>query len=198
MKTIKSFLVLILIISPLLSCEDLDEILVQEIDIPLSFVIDINDISVPDDQSPDAENTFLELGNYRISNNPDVDKYIHSEEQIKKIILNSVRYEYRNFSGNVDAIASGEIEFEAETYDTNNGKDVSLAIQPVNVAEASLSTELFNLQGAQGVSIPFDNVDGDINFVFLGTSTANPLIFDARFTVNVTVTVEVNANDLII
>ena len=188
MKTIKSFLVLVLFISLILSCDAVDELLSRDIDVPVSFVIDINNLSVPEDSS--ADNFFARTVDYDLLSNPDVADAIGTPEQIKKIIFNSVQYQYRNFSGNVDASVSGEIEFWASfnsTYYFNT--------QPVNVSVASFTTELFNLQGAQGVNLQIDD-NGYVSASYRGSSTAKPILFDTRVFVNATVTVEVNLNDL--
>ena len=67
--------------------------------------------------------------------------------------------------------------------------------QPVNVSVASFTTELFNLQGAQGVNLQIDH-NGFVTVNYTGYSTAKPILFDTRVFVNATVTVEVNLNDL--
>lgn len=191
MKTIKSFIVIVLIISPILSCEELDELLVKDIDVPISFVIDINNLSVPDDPNEDADNSFNEGSNFNVRSNPDVANVISKPEQIKKVILNSVKYEYRNFSGNVDAIVTGAIEF----FISGSTVSETFVTERINVAQASLTTETFNLDDAQGVKMPLDN-SGTVYVIYRGYSSENPIQFDTRLIVNATVTVEVNPYDL--
>jgi hypothetical protein len=191
MKKINTLLFLILFIAPLLSCDELIDALAGEVDLPISFVIDINNLAVPEDLSSDPNNSFRKYGYFDLLSNPDVADAVGTPEQVKKIVFNSVEYQYRNFSGNADAVVSGQLIL------ANNSQ--SFNTQPVNVAQASLTSmitkESFNLQGAQGVTILL-NKDALIAVSYSGTSTENPLIFDTRLIISATVTVEINPNDL--
>jgi hypothetical protein len=191
MKKINTLLFLILFIAPLLSCDELNDALAGEVDLPISFIIDINNLAVPEDSSPDANNSFDGSGLFDVLSNPDVADAVGTPEQVKKIVLNSVEYQYRNFSGNADAVVSGQLIL------ANNSQ--SFNTQPVNVAQASLTSmitkESFNLPGAQGATVSLWD-ESSIQFIYQGTSTANPLTFDTRLIISATVTVEINANDL--
>jgi len=191
MKTIKSFLVLILIISPLLSCEEADELLAKDLDIPISFVVDINNTNVPDDPNEDADNRFRGYGEFSVLSNPDVAKNISKPERIKKLILNSVKYQYRNFSGNEDAFVNAALGFHKSGLDSPELFDTG----SYNVAQVSLSGESIDIEDAQGFKMPLDS-RGHFNVSYDGYSSANPLIFDTRLIITATVTVELRVSDL--
>ena len=175
---------LVLIISPLLSCEEADELLAKNIELPISFVININDLFVPEDSETNSYGNGLI---YDMLSNPDVANAVGTPEQIKKIVINRVRYQYRNFSGNVDAMVSGQMGFNFESTR-------SFATESVNVAQASFTTEMFDLQGIQGAVMLLE--EGNVLVKYNGISTANPIRFDARITIDATVTVEVRLSDL--
>jgi hypothetical protein len=190
MKTIKYILTLILFITPLVSCENIEDLLEGEIDIPVTFVIDINGLAVPENSDPNAPNFFIGSAIYDILSNPNIADVIGTPEQIKKIVINSLQYQYRNFAGNVDAVISGEMKFIV-----SGNQLQSFNTLPINVAEASFTTEQFDLQGIEGVEISLNN-NGLVAVSHSGTSTFNPIIFDNRLIINATVTVDVNIDDL--
>ena len=172
-------------------CDKAKEFLdMQEIDVDTSFVVSFPfGISAMTD--PATPSIFGRSMGYDILSNPDVAEYIGNPEQIKKVVINSIQYEYRNFTGNVDASVSGGFIFESGPQGNN-----FFMAETVNLANSDLLGTIYTLQGN------FDDIserisqDRRVFFTSSGTSSHNPAgwIIDVIFTV--TVTVELDADDL--
>lgn len=189
MKFSKPFFYLFLVFS-LLGCEELEEFLEGEIDVPITFVLNM-DIIVDEDLDPIPDNTFQALASYDVFSNPDVVDAVGTPEQVKKIRITNLEYSYKNFSGNVDAELSGEMTITAGQSTLPN----LLLLTPVNAAQASLSSERFPVQGNFGDNLTLSgnkSVIASLN----GMSSENPVLCTAEVLVSAMVTVEINRDDL--
>ena len=176
----------------LYNCDELKDALPNEIDITTSYINTIN-ISTPViSEDPEADVSFQDGAAFDFLNNPDVAEYVGTPEQIKAIEILSVQYEYKNFSGNVDAeslnsfFAIATAFMAVDTFSAAN----------TNFAEADVFGTLFTLSG------DFSNVNEYISSskifscVYSGTSTHNPADFNVEMTITVRLTLEVNPDDL--
>lgn len=161
----------------------------DEVDIPITFAFTINDIAVPKDSDPNATNSFSRIASYDLLTNPNITDQAGTADAIKKIVITDAKYEYRNFSGNVDAVASGSFQF------LSLGRDSPLLTTvPANVAAASATSELFPINNAPGIEL--NPGDGVIGVLYAGSTTANPVVFDTWVTVSATVTVSPDIDPL--
>ena len=172
-------------------CDKVKELIdMQEIDVDTSFVVSFP-FGISAMPNPATPVNFGRSMGYDILSNPDVADRIGSPDQIKKVVINSIQYEYRNFTGNVDANLSGQFVFEPGPQGNN-----FFMTETVNLANSDLLGTIYTLQGNFEDISERISQDRSVFFTSSGTSTHNPAgwIIDVIFTA--TVTVELNADDL--
>lgn len=185
-------LLLFITLGVCISCDELEELLEdREVTVTTSYVNTIS-IDSPMTSNPDDDVSFQAGGGFDFLNNADVAEVIGTPEQIKKIEIVSIKYEYKNFSGNVDAKTKGSYFYLATEF--MNGE--TFPVQNENVAEADLLGSVFNLSGDFSQVNSFIT-DGKIfSYVYSGSLTDNPAVFSVEVTITAKLTLEVNLDDL--
>jgi len=172
-------------------CEEAKELIDnQEIDVNTSFVVSFS-FGIPEMADPTTPVDYGRSEGYDILSNPEVAERIGDPDRIKKVVINSIQYEFRNFTGNVDANASGRFVFEPGSQGNN-----VFETETVNIANSDLLGTIYTLQGDFEDISQRISQDRRVFFTNAGTSSHNPAgwIIDVFF--NVTVTVELDADDL--
>ncbi len=188
MKTLK--IMLIAIFLPVFyGCDELvDEL--KEVDITATYSDTVR-VSVYEKIDEEEPTRVQESGGFDLINNPDVADAIGTPEQIKKVEILNLQYEYKNFSGNVDA--NMENGFFLLTLSPDDG---SFPISDTNIAESDLYGTVFNVPGN------FEAVSNIVSqrkifvYVFQGHASHNPAFFDLEVTLTLRLTVELNLDDL--
>lgn len=185
----KSYFLLLLGLFFLSSCDDIQDALdniENEVDITTNFVIDIP-VAIPDQNDPEISTVFTEYGGFDLLSSPEIAEKVGTPEQIKKVTINSIQYEYENFSGNVDAIVDSEFRFR----DINNDP-ADFSTPPTNVANADLVGDLFTLNGDFSSVSEKITEEKVIIIIYRGNCSHNPAIFNTRVYINATVTLELD------
>jgi len=192
MKIVKAVVLLSFTIFILLGC---DELIKKNVDVPITFTVTQN-ATVPAKSDPNKTSEFVSGGEYDILSHPDVAEVIGTPDKIKKIKITKILYEFKNFTGNVDATVSGYFSLPRNTNSSslfsNLDDDIAaiFTINPVNVAEAMLLREQFTLNGNFDEVNDYLSQNAIFQHAFVGSSTHNPAIFNIVLTVSATVTVE--------
>jgi len=185
MKKVKPFLFLILLL-PLLGCEELEEILEQEFDIDVSFTrtitIDIQPTSNPEEMNF-AESALIDL-----SNAPEIDDITDDRTQLKSININRIRYFYKDVEGNEDAVVAAE--FQTPLF---VGPPETYGVPQVNLINADANNTLFIIDG------DFTNINsalndlliGRIELQYIGSVSDTPIEFTVDVTVDATLTAQI-------
>lgn len=189
---LKSISYLIIIAVLFINCDELkDAIEDTEVDITTSYTSTIT-IDAVEQDNPEDDVSFQESDAFDILNNPDVADAIGTPEQIKKVEILGISYEYKNFSGNVDAMTLNNTFFLATGF--MNGQYFPVANN--NIAEADLFGTQFNLSGDFSAVNSYASEARIFVYVYSGSVTDNPALFDIEVTVTAKVTVELNIDDL--
>lgn len=190
MKIIKPFLIGMILLL-FLGCDVLEELVEEEFDEDISFVLSFDVVS--DETANPNEQVSLNTSSasYFFTEDPNIKQFISSPDEIKKIKVNSVRYEYKNFSGNVDA----EI-ISSFSLSVGFGQSEIFNTPSTNVAQAALLSELFTLNGNLDNVSDFVSNNGSIMVLHGGTSTHNPVNFVTEVIINATVTIQVDIDNL--
>jgi len=193
MKNQSKYVLLGLALFTLIACDVIEDIVEQDIDIPVTLVLDL-DIIVPENaEAPSTPRSFFATPNaIDVLNIPEISDRFGTPEQIQGIRITNVQYEYRNFSGNVDAVLSGSFNFFGGSPNT----ETFYPAEPVNAAEADLLGDRFNLNGDYS---PINEVL-ETTTVFAvgydGLTSHNPVIVGVRLTISATVTGTIDIDDL--
>ncbi len=186
------FLLLLVLLGIGTSCDELEELIEdREVTVTTSYVNTIN-INSPMTSDPEEDVGFQEGNGFDFLNNADVAEVVGTPEQIKKIEILSINYEYKNFSGNVDAFTKGARFFIATQF--MNGE--YYPVQDENVAQADLLGAVFNLPGDFSAVNEFITNGKIFSYVFSGGLTDNPAVFNVEVTITARLTLEVNVDDL--
>lgn len=188
MNVIKSISIALFFIL-IIGCDEVEDIINQEVTVNSSFVVDIP-ITVVESNDPN----FPDFGrgvSYDVLSNPDVVELVGTPDRIKKIVINSVRYEYRNFTGNVDTDINGQFVFSTGA---NSGEAFPTPL--VNVAQADLLGDIFTLSGNfEAVSETATN-QKKVDFSYAGFASDNPASFIVQVIISADITVELDPSDL--
>lgn len=116
--------------------------------------------------------------------NQDLTTVISNFSDVTDITINSLSYEYKNVTGNTDAV------IESATIKINGSTIAS--ISSVNMAQEANSGAVFNITDqtvwSQLESLFLNNASIDIEFTGTAVSDAGSVDFDIEFSVNLTVT----------
>lgn len=160
-----------------------------ELDITTNFVMSVG-VDIQPLSDPNQPVNFFEGTAYDIISNPQVAEEIGEPDRVKEVVINSITYEFKNFTGNVDADVNGFISLPGPDG------DVSYSVPIVNAAEADLFGTRYNLEGNFSPVNQRVSELKAIGLIFSGTSSHNPADFIFEVIINATVTVEVNLDDL--
>lgn len=168
-----------------------DELIKKDVDVPITFTV-TERIAVPEDSDPKAKNTFTAGGKYDILSHPDIANVIGTPDKIKKVKITKIEYKFENFSGNVDAILSGEIGLSSINAQGYMGVNIGafFEISPVNVANANLLSNRYTLNGDYNDVNDYLTQYVELQHAVIGVTTHNPAIFNIVLQVTATVTVE--------
>lgn len=190
MKTLKAMVVGSAILF-FFACElsELNDALEEptEVDITTTYTRVMN-IGVPEVfENPDESSTVTEADGFDLIDNPDVAEVIGTPEQIKNVEVVSVKYEYRNFSGNVDTyLINGFFQFTENQSGTYPFPDV-------NIARSDLLGTVNSLYG------DFTPINESINrskilgYYIYATANHNPATFQVVVSITLRLRVEVDA-----
>ncbi len=180
--------ILMLVSLPLLGCEAVEELL--EFDVPISFAGDLEIVSeTAVSDSNDAISVETDLATYRIDNDPDIAEYLAEGAEIKKIRVNRIRYNYKDFVGNEEAflLEGGFSLVDASAMAIHT---YPLPEQGTRIAEADFRNEFFILE--DDFSALENGLSNSAGFIigYYATLVNNPVDFKVGITVDVTVTIE--------
>lgn len=175
---------------PLLGCDELEEFLKTEITASVSYTNTLT-INVPNEASPDTSVRFRANGSFNFFNNAEVKNVIKEPEQIKKIEIQTIKYEYIDFSGNVDAQTVGSYFFIATGF--MNGESFPVANE--KIAEADLLGTRFNLSGDFSRVNDYITSNKIFSYLYEGEVSHNPAFFKVKVTITAKLTLEVNVED---
>jgi hypothetical protein len=187
MKTFKAMIVGSAILF-FFACDELNDALEEptEVDITTTYtgVMNIDVLEVY--ENPDVSSTVTGSNGFDLIGNPDVAEVIGTPEQIKNVEVVSVKYEYRNFSGNVDTdLVNGSFRISQHIYG-------SYPIPDANVAESDLLGTVYSLSG------DFSPINESINrskilvYAMQATANHNPATFQVVVSVTLRLRVEVD------
>jgi len=190
MRILKPSFYLVLLL-PFLGCEALNDLTEQEVDIPITVFVNLA-VAVPFDEDPDTpfKFPFSSKSSYSLLNDPVVSNAVDNPEDIVRLRINLVRYEYRNYIGEIEVSAYGDIQI------VKPGTVYSYATPQKNIAEADFANTIFTLEGDYATVDNFLSSDKSFEVYHEGTANANPAQFDTYITIDATVTVQVDAGDL--
>ncbi|WP_299552009.1 hypothetical protein [Seonamhaeicola sp.] len=172
------------------SCEELEELFEEEIEVKSTFITEL-EINVPHGSSPDEAMDFeSNLGFWDFSKDPNIVDFLGDPDEITKIEINTVRYFFKDVVGNQDAHVEGTMTFSVgqggESFDT----------VVTNLAQADFNNTLYTLEG------DFTNVNKaisqfrSIGFLYHGSVSDNPVSFITDVSITVTVTIKPDLDNL--
>ena len=190
MKTLKSFLMLLLLV-PFFGCDLVDDLTEREIDIPITAFVNIQ-VAVPFDSDPVTPFMFpfSSSSSYSLLEDPVVTNAIDNPDDIVRLRINLVRYEYRDFTGEYEVLASGDIQI------ANLGAVYTYSTKQTHVAEADMVNTRITLEGNYASVDNFLDRNKEFAVVYKGFTNANPAQFNTYITIDAVVTVKVSADDL--
>lgn len=181
---LKLLFVVIVFCSIFFSCDELEELLFEEVQITRSFTQTFL-IEGLSEENPEMGFLRSASGGVNFSSNLKVDGIEIPKDQIKKIEISSFEYEYSNFSGNVDAKASStffiDIRFNqaSEIYNTPD----------YNVAESDLFNNEYKVTGDFTEVNEFMTKTKTIEYRHSTAVSHNPARFDIKIKTTVKITV---------
>jgi hypothetical protein len=165
----------------------LEELLFEEVEVTRSFSHTIPiDIGEENDQTMDV--SFSESGGANFFANLEVNGLDISQDQLKKVEMQSVKYEYRNFSGNVDVDLVSAFKLSTN-FATSSTQSFSAA--NLNVAESDLLNIEYQLSGDFSAVNEYMTTNKILVYIYSGTASDNPAVFDVRVTITVKMTISV-------
>ena len=189
----KLFKIVSLIFASAILLAGCDKIAVKNVQLPVSFKVS-QKIVIPEDLDGNPDNSFLVGGEYDILNVPEVAEVAGTPEEIKKIQITKIQYRFSNFSGNVDAVVSGELLLPQEKVTSYDDIIVRFSIKPVNVANSVLLGELYTFDGDYAGVNEYLSKNSEFQFAIEGQTSRNPAIFNMELIVSAVVTTDVSIN----
>ena len=184
MKKIKPFLLLVLFIGSILSCDVLEELIEEEIEVQSTFITEL-EINVPNASTPNEEVDFQSnFGLWDFTTDPNVTEILNDPDEITKIEINSVRYFYKDVVGNEDAIVEGELVFSVG----QGSREFDTVV--TNLADADFNNTLYTLEGDYSPVNAALTQNRRIGFYYSGSVSRNPVSFITDVSITVTVTIK--------
>ena len=189
MKRIGQML-LVLMLLPLTACDEVEELLEQEIDVSLTFAGDLEIVSETAVSEPtDPVNIETELATYRLASDPDVAELLDGGGEITKVKIERIRYSYKDFEGNTDAfVISGGFSFL--DVNTMSIRTYPLRDSNINIADADFRNDGFILEDDFSELEEGLTHSSTIVIAYFGRISHNPVDFKVGISVDVTVTVK--------
>ncbi len=181
--------ILLLTVLFYLNCDEAEELFEEEFDVETTFITEL-EVNVPNDASQDAVDFQSNTGLWDFREDPNVEEYLGSPDEITKIEITSVRYFYKDVVGNDEAHVAGEIVISigqgGESFDT---------VQ-TNLRQADDNNTLFTLDG------DFTNVNAALTqlnvlgFYYAGSVSDNPVSFITDVSITAKVTIKPDIDNL--
>ena len=187
MKYVKRILFFITASVLLISCEEIEDLIFEEVEVTRSFTNTIS-IDIAQEEDPEMDVSFSESGGANFFTNLEVEGISISRDQIKAIEMQSLKYEYTNFSGNVDADLTSTFRL-ATNFATGDSQTFNAS--PTNVAESDLLNTEFQLSGDFSAVNDYMTTNKIVAYIYSGTVSDNSARFDVRVTIRVKLTVSV-------
>jgi len=188
MKRLAKLFAIVLLL-PLGGCDELEELLNEEIDVSITFAGDLEITSESAVSEPtDPVNVETELATYDIDGDPDVRELLNGDAEITKVKINRIRYSYKDFSGN-------EAAFVIEGGFSFIDPRMSIEVYPItdvniNIADADFRNDAFVLEDDFS-ALESGLVDNPtIIMAYFGRISHNPVDFKVGISVDVTITVK--------
>ena len=136
---------IIFIVFTSLGCDEVEELLEQEVDVSISFDGNLEIVSESAVSSP-SEPIDIETqsGGYRITSDPDVKELLDGGARITKVKIESVTYGYQNFEGNSEATVLQGNFFITGGSEVESYANVDTG---TNIEQADFNNESFLLLG---------------------------------------------------
>ncbi|WP_353776876.1 hypothetical protein [Winogradskyella sp. 3972H.M.0a.05] len=189
MKT-KLFLLLMLFGISFFGCDELEELLEEEIEVQSTFITEL-EINVPNGATPEQAMEFeSNFGFWDFTEDPNVVDFLGDPDEITKIEINSVRYFYKDVVGNPDAFVEGDIIFAIG----QSAEEFEAVV--TNLAQADFNNTLFTLEG------DFSQVNAamtqfrSVGFLYKGSVSDNPVSFITDVSITVTVTIKPDLDNI--
>ncbi len=191
----KSFKINILLFAAAIFSGGCDELAVKNVQVPVSFKLS-EKIVIPENSDPNAVSTFISGGQFDIVSLPDVADVAGTPANIKKIKIDKIKYEFSDFSGDTDAVVTGELLLPTMkmTSEINVENAAHFAIDPVKLAEASPQKEQFTIDENFDEVNEYLSKNTTLQYAFRGSSTHNPVSVNIVLTVSVLVITDVSLN----
>lgn len=184
MKPVKVIVSIAFVLFILSGC---DELIKKDVDVPITFEV-FQEIDIP---KTNYEISYFDYdGYFDILSHPDIANAIGTPDKIKNIKITKIQYEFKNFSGNVDAVINGDIILPEESFSSNIPFERMFEIAPVKVAESVLLGELYTLNGDFKKVNEYLTQSTIFEYSFSGVSSRNPVNCLMVMHVFATVTVE--------
>lgn len=191
MRPLKLFLILLIPLT-FSGCDELEELLEEEFDVPISFAGDlaiVSESAVSEETDPITVET--ELATYRIESDPDIANAINDRGEISKVKIERIRYSYKDFEGNQEAfvIESGFVLVDPNTMSTFISEILDTGIR---ISEADFNNEaFFHVDNFSTIEEGLANgFSSSLIIGYFGTLSHNPVDFKVGITVDVTVTIK--------
>ena len=137
---------------------------------------------------PETWQNFSVSGGFNILTNAEVSDALGTSGEIKKVEITNIQYEYKNFSGNVDAVTLGSsFSIATDFMNTQN-----FEIPTINIANSDLLGDLFYLNGDFSEINNFIAESNVFTYFFEGLISHNPALFDVEVTVTLKITIEID------
>ncbi|WP_299530499.1 hypothetical protein [Ulvibacterium sp.] len=190
MKKIKSY-ILLLILVPLTNCDALEELVEQEFEESITFdgeleVVEKSPVASIDDDIDVA----TDAGVYRITSDPDIASLIEDDNaEITKIKINEIRYTYKDFEGNEEAVV---VQAGFSIVTGNLAALNSFLENGIAIADADQRNIQFTHRDDFSTieKALLGSPNGTIIFQYFGRISRNPVDFKVAIRVDVTVTIK--------
>jgi hypothetical protein len=184
MKKIKPFLLLVVFFGSILSCDDLEELLEEEIEVQTTFITEL-EINVPNASTPNEAVDFeSNFGFWNFTTDPNVTEILNDPDEITKIEINSVRYFYKDVVGNENAYVEGEMVFSVG----QGSREFDTVV--ANLDQADFNNTLYTLEGDFSPVNAALTQNRNIGFYYSGSVSDNPVNFITDVSITVTVTIK--------
>lgn len=187
MKKIKYILASVFCIALIFSCDELEELLEEDIEVNISFQ---GELSIESETllDPTSSVEFNSEGAfYDVTDDPEIAELLESGTgtgEIEKIEITQIRYLFQDFVGNSDAVVSGGFQLIDQTMFVQG-----FATAQTNLAMADQNNTLFTINGDFTEINERLTESGTVLILYAGTASDNPVEFNVDVTIFVKVTI---------
>lgn len=187
MKKLTYLITLICCTAAVLGCDELEELLEEDIEVNISFQGELAIESETLLDPTEAVEFHSQGATYDITEDPEIAELLESGTgtgEIKKIEITQIRYLFQDFEGNADAVVNGGFQLIDQTMFVQGFQTVE-----TNLAMADENNSLFTINGDFSEINERLTESGSVLFLYAGTASHNPVAFnvDVTFLVKVTI-----------